>query len=241
MTTTTTTTETTVATAVLQQLTADDVQYCTHKERGQHVGILDAFNKWVANGEHVMTVLRDDGLYRHLRFSKPNTGSYRFDLLTWPGYLTITGDMGCYTFTRLPDMFEFFIGYINTDYWAEKIADGGRASVKTHDEDQFKAWLIQDFWEGSRDMDATEARLWWEALRSDVFNDAYMGDQDSCHAVLRELDLNGMNIPAEHYMNDWDKTWNAYEWQFEFCLAAIVTGIRTYQAHKAQELNGATK
>ena len=43
---------------------------------------------------HAMTILRDDGLYRHLRFKRPNTSSYYFDIITWPGYLAITGDMG---------------------------------------------------------------------------------------------------------------------------------------------------
>jgi hypothetical protein len=46
--------------------------------------------------EHVLTVLRDDGADRHLRFRKPGTGCYGFDLLTWPGHLLITGDCGSY-------------------------------------------------------------------------------------------------------------------------------------------------
>lgn len=36
--------------------------------------------------EHKMTVLRDEGLYRHLRFQKPGTSCYYFDLVTWPGH-----------------------------------------------------------------------------------------------------------------------------------------------------------
>ena len=28
-----------------------------------------------------------------------------FDIVTWPGYLCYSGDMGCFVFTRLPDMF----------------------------------------------------------------------------------------------------------------------------------------
>ena len=57
--------------------------------------------------EHQMTVLRDDGLYRHLRFRKPGTGIYGFDIVTWPGYLAISGDMGASMFTRLEDMIQF--------------------------------------------------------------------------------------------------------------------------------------
>ena len=40
-----------------------------------------------------MSIERDDGLYRHLRFKSSGTNTYYFDLVTWPGYLTVTGDM----------------------------------------------------------------------------------------------------------------------------------------------------
>ena len=36
---------------------------------------------------HGMTVLRDDGLYRHLRFRRPDCSAYWFDLLTAPGII----------------------------------------------------------------------------------------------------------------------------------------------------------
>ena len=58
--------------------------------------------------DHQMTIVRDDNIGRHLRFSKPGTSCMSFDLITWPGYLCCTGDMGTYVFKRLPDMFEFF-------------------------------------------------------------------------------------------------------------------------------------
>ena len=58
--------------------------------------------------EHTMTVIREDGVSRHIRFAKPGTSCMHFDLITWPGYLCYTGDMGTYVFQRLTDMFEFF-------------------------------------------------------------------------------------------------------------------------------------
>ena len=78
--------------------------------------------------EHRMKVHMDNGVYRHLEFSKPGTNCYRFDITTWPGYLCVTGDMGTWTFSRLRDMFEFFGGAfehgINTGYWSEKFEAG---------------------------------------------------------------------------------------------------------------------
>lgn len=49
---------------------------------------------------HRMTVIKDDGVYRHLRFRRPDTNCYSFDILTWPGYLAYVGDMGDYVFQR---------------------------------------------------------------------------------------------------------------------------------------------
>ena len=76
---------------------------------------------------HNMSVMHESGVYRHLRFRQPDTGNMWFDLVTWPGFLTISGDMGTWTFARLPDMFEFFRDSklrINCDYWAEKLQHG---------------------------------------------------------------------------------------------------------------------
>ena len=75
--------------------------------------------------QHQMTILRDDGVYRHLRFQVPGTPHRQFDLVTWPGYLAYTGDMGAYVFTRVHDMFKFFRRELQSydmdmHYWAEK-------------------------------------------------------------------------------------------------------------------------
>lgn len=59
---------------------------------------------------HEMHVLHDDGLYRHIRFKRPGTLMYHFDLITWPGVLAVNGDMGSYMFSRVTDMFTFFTG-----------------------------------------------------------------------------------------------------------------------------------
>jgi hypothetical protein len=40
---------------------------------------------------HRLEIVRDDGLYRHLRMKQPGKSCYYFDIVTWPGYLTVTG------------------------------------------------------------------------------------------------------------------------------------------------------
>ena len=107
--------------------------------------------------QHEMTIIRDDGLYRHIRFKRPGSSAYWFDILTWPSRLCISGDMGDYVFSRLPDMFEFFRREpnekgaipINPDYWGEKlVAISGRgrlpASIFRWDHKQFKKCVSSD-------------------------------------------------------------------------------------------------
>jgi hypothetical protein len=79
------------------------------------------FYKDVEN--HKMTVVADSGVNRHILFKQENTSNYHFSLTTWSGYLCISGDMGTYVFSRLPDMFQFFRtenGGVNLSYWGEK-------------------------------------------------------------------------------------------------------------------------
>ena len=77
---------------------------------------------------HRLEIIRDEGLYRHLRMKQPGTSCCYFDIITRPGYLTVTGDMCTWTFSRIADMFEFFgqwEGGINTSSSSEKLEAGG--------------------------------------------------------------------------------------------------------------------
>lgn len=74
---------------------------------------------------HVMTCIKTDGLHRHYRFAEPNNSCYWFDIITTPGYLFMTGDMGTWTFSRIADMIKFFNkDKPNYGYWAEKLQIG---------------------------------------------------------------------------------------------------------------------
>lgn len=112
------------------------------------------FSRDTAN--HSMEVLHDSGLYRHLRFSRNGSSVYHFDLVSYPGYLCYSGDMGCFVFYCAPDMFDFFspgdyeekkqvergMPYINPGYWSQKLCavDGNRmhASATEFDAEKFK-------------------------------------------------------------------------------------------------------
>lgn len=90
--------------------------------------------------EHELTVLHAHGLYRHLRFKAPSTSHLYVDVITWPGCLTVHGDMGTYTFSRIEDMLVFFAGNgaIDLHYWQEKLQGVERADTMVWDPASFR-------------------------------------------------------------------------------------------------------
>jgi len=59
--------------------------------------------------KHKMVVKQDEGLYKHLVFAEPGNFELAFEIVSFPHHVMITGDMGCYCFSREPDMFKWFI------------------------------------------------------------------------------------------------------------------------------------
>jgi len=83
------------------------------------VGIKEFF----LNSDHELSILHDEGVYRHLQMKQPNTNNMWYDIVTYPNNLVISGDMGCCVFSRINDMFQFFRTdelSINYSYWSEK-------------------------------------------------------------------------------------------------------------------------
>lgn len=93
---------------------------------------------------HRLEIIRDDGLYRHLRMKQPGTSCYYFDIIT-AGISDCHRRHGHWTFSRIADMFEFFGPWqdgINTGYWSEKLEAGAGYSAcellaKEYDHDAF--------------------------------------------------------------------------------------------------------
>lgn len=197
--------------------------------------ITDPFRRFLRDTEdHQMSVLLDHGIYRHLRFKAPGTGMYWFDVITWPGSLTINGDMGSYTFSRLEDMFEFFggrePGYVNKGYWAEKlVAVDKQSPAKEFDEDLFTLRVLEDFWEQREDFEPAEARQIWEAIREQIFDEyAFRYTAHQCHELLNHF---VSPIPGFGYSDSWEwGSFDDYGIHFVWCLHAITHAIRTYRA-----------
>lgn len=88
--------------------------------------------------DHKVTIEQDDGIFRSILFKRPGTGFYHFRIVTWPGHLAISGDIGNYVFAREHDMFGWFADdkdwaampmSINPKYWGEKVQATYKGSV----------------------------------------------------------------------------------------------------------------
>lgn len=93
--------------------------------------------------QHEMTILHDDGLYRHVKFMDPKNSGYWYELITAPNSLTFRGDGDSFVFHRERDMFGFFRSNpdrsthrISPGYWAEKLTSN-RDCVKVYSREKF--------------------------------------------------------------------------------------------------------
>lgn len=186
--------------------------------------------------DHVMTVELDQGVHRCLYFGKPGTSSYSFRIVTWPGHLGYSGDMGDFMFCRLEDMFKFFRGErINPSYWAEKCVavsrDGG---VEEFSADAFLAAVrseIEARWDRVEDAPPE--------LVEDVMREAEQHAHDSREsaitwAVNYAFDWEHNGDSGTFTMQDfWEHDCTAYTHRFLWCLHALVWGIGKYDESKA--------
>ncbi len=177
--------------------------------------------------EHKVSVLLDSGLHRHIQFRKPGTSCMGFDLVTWPGYLCFSGDMGSFVFSRLPDMFEFFRQppitegaklRINPQYWSEKCQAEDRSDgMERYSATKFRE-AIARYLEG----DEADASL-REAVASDVLSHADDGEYEARRAVS-EFTHEGKN-PFQDF---WEAGLHDYTHRFIWCCYALVWGIQQY-------------
>lgn len=153
---------------------------------------------------HKMTVLHDDGLYRHLRCRSRKHGVHWFDIVTWPGSLAIRGDLNAaYVFSRTADMFELFrirSGDINPGYWSEKLPEGRRSVQKYSSEllrwnirqalrDEYEDFLADLLGETARTYGVDVEHLWPEAAKP-------------CHAQVRDY-MRKLRAALQEHLFDW--------------------------------------
>ncbi len=187
---------------------------------------------------HEMNIIKDKATYRHIKFSKPNSNTYWFDLLTWPGYLCISGDCGTYVFSRTHDMFEFFRAptserlHINPCYWGEKLQSiGTNAGYKEFDEDEFKERVTEHFndWKESEEPNPERAGDVWENITWQVLSRTDEGEHSAYQAVQ---DFSHWGFQFEGFFDEGST--ERHTFSYIWCLYAIAWGIKQYDATKEE-------
>lgn len=186
----------------------------------------EQFLKDVAN--HMMTIRSDDGLIRVVNFRQEKTISLHFSLITWPGFLCITGDMGTYVFSRELDLFQFFRSepvagdsglHINLSYWAEKLqATDKNSKVKEYDYEIFKQ-VIQE-----RVDEAETTKIQRDAIAGMV---ADLKDKD-----IRMVQETVQDFEVFEFTDFWEHDLTDYSYHFVWCCYAIAWGIMQYDKWK---------
>lgn len=186
--------------------------------------------------KHNLVIKINEGLYRHLHFSKPRNSYLWFDIVTWPGCLTIRGDMGTWIFSRVEDMFTFFRSNklaINESYWSEKLLNGtsshgARWSAQEFDEEHFRKTLIDHL---TNHYDLQGERL--VAVTKDLNEQMNFCSGQGQHAFLQaayDFKSHGFEFECCELPSGM-----VYQYQFLWCLYAIVWGIQQYDALRPQE------
>lgn len=221
-----------------------------------HMPTVDQFLNDVSR--HEIIIIRDDGTDRHIRFKRPGSSNMYFDLITWPGCLCYTGDMGTYVFQRTTDMFEFFrqdreyeesrgrMLSINLSYWAEKLiaVDGNRGGgkVKAFDKDKFTRTINEYRVQWMRDakdngsLDKHARRALWEAVEEEVLRQLDDGDHRAQYAAY-DFHFNSPDATKRHsgwsFTDLFENDFTEYTHSIVWCCYALAWGIQQYDKVKA--------
>ncbi len=179
--------------------------------------------------EHYIEIARDEGVYRHIVMS---SGSYntKYHITTWPGYLCFSGDMGCFVFSRIEDMLQFFRQLdnklrINKPYWHEKLESVDRCSgSKEYSGDLFRKAIKEYYesWFEDENFGDENGEL-WEAIEADVLCRSGDGESAMVEAVTA-FSYEGFTF--DDFFGG--HSFQQYTYRFIWCLYAIVYAIQLY-------------
>jgi hypothetical protein len=177
--------------------------------------------------EHQLKIMHDDDLYRHLRCTKPGTWIYGFDIITWPGHLAVSGDVGDFVFRRVTDMFEFFelSRGIDPYYWSQKLTAPNPRDVRVFSEEKYIQHVHEWLEEAVEFLDEDLAQRLRAAAKYQLLDEWEMPrDTRSAIELLQEFEFDFLG-PQEPW--EWDLT--EYSHQFLWCCWAIKWAIEQYR------------
>ena len=179
---------------------------------------------------HKLTIENDNDVHRCIYLGRPGSSAYHFRLITFPGGLAISGDMGDYTFCRLNDMFKFFrdsemTNHINAQYWHEKMqSEDKNCKTKVFSPNRFRDAVVST-------VDEWEIRLGdADKIKKDVEKNLlqmYLSSEQEAYELLTNYES-----PDGQIFDDLDFNFLEYSMHFKWALHAIVWGIKQYDLLK---------
>ena len=177
--------------------------------------------KFLEDRDYKIQVWRDVGVYRHLGFKHEHSYAGSFEIITWPGNLCFTGDMGCFVFKRIQDMAYFFNEEINPSYWHQKVESQSVFGGGT------KEFSLDLFIEQMQDIrsEAIERGMDVSVIDMDMYGLDHIEDEHEAVQFVRNLSLAGFDLV--------DLQWpTVYTFHYLFACYAINFACKTYLLHK---------
>jgi len=184
--------------------------------------------------DHKLTIIKDDGLYRHIRLMKPGDSNQYFEIVTWPGHLAYTGDMGDYVFERIEDMFCFFRSKkgeleIDTGYWAEKV------KAESVFGNGIREFSVEEFREHVKEearyrLDLEEDAPLPEDIEEEIVPLLRAEDEWECVTAMR--DFSSQKISFDDF---WEHSCQRKTLHFVWCCYALVWAIAEYDKAKGEK------
>jgi hypothetical protein len=175
-----------------------------------------------------MHIELDQDLHRHLQFRLPDTGMFWYDIVTIPGELIFTGDVGAYVFRREENMLNFF-GRTQWNskpefrYWAEKVIQPNYTdTTRRYSEEIFKDTIEESL----EDADEEIRKAWREHLEG--YDTSH---EKTAYEALEDFHHGGYHF-NELYLYEFD--FHDFTSHFIWACHAILHATNIYRQHSGQ-------
>lgn len=207
--------------------------------------ISEDLNKFLSSVKnHEMEVVSDTPAFKHLKFAKAGSINQSFEIVTYSDMLTISGDMGTYSFRVCNDMFGFFESPtygINPSYWSGKLCSistfGGLREIKEETVVKAITDYAEDFFDSYKESCSSSSDDSLDELQSEFFREIeefiedssldenhYPGEISNFNSVITEFDLSQCleKIGTGEFV-----------YQYIWCCRAITWAIEEYKKKPA--------
>lgn len=189
------------------------------------------FDKSVS--EHEMTVLHNAGIYRHLRFKKPNSNNQYFDITTFPNHLVISGDMGDFTWRTWCKDADIFNGFSPNRLLAGKNKEFSSEALRGEINDVVESCCedIADHFEDYEGDDYENVNEFEQAFREEVSDYFDSCELDEYRCVSAIEDFSSCIIPDCNLFEDFWSDFNADvpTYHYQWSVMAVYYAIEQYK------------